>query len=87
MVPRSPVSTHPALQAHYVHPQVCILVSLYNSIILAWSLSYLGHSFDHPLPWSHCPLLKNISVTGEQREREGRESRGRQGHHRARDRE
>ncbi|XP_039734634.1 orphan sodium- and chloride-dependent neurotransmitter transporter NTT5-like [Pteropus medius] len=42
---------------------VCILVSLYNSIILAWSLSYLGHSFDHPLPWSHCPLLKNISVT------------------------
>lgn len=48
-----------------------MLMSLSNSIIIAWSLSYLGHSFHHPLPWSQCPLLKNISVTGEQREREG----------------
>ncbi|XP_015978009.2 orphan sodium- and chloride-dependent neurotransmitter transporter NTT5 isoform X2 [Rousettus aegyptiacus] len=42
---------------------VCMLMSLSNSIIIAWSLSYLGHSFHHPLPWSQCPLLKNISVT------------------------
>lgn len=62
-------------------------MSLYNSIIIAWSLSYLGHSFNHPLPWNQRPLLKNISVTGEQREREGRQSRGRQRHHGARDRE
>lgn len=53
-----------------------MLMSLSNSIIIAWSLSYLGHSFHHPLPWSQCPLLKNISVTGEQRER-GRERAGR----------
>lgn len=71
VVPRSPVSTHSNPQAHCVHPQVCMLMSLSNSIIIAWSLSYLGHSFHHPLPWSQCPLLKNISVTGEQREREG----------------
>ncbi|XP_070080800.1 orphan sodium- and chloride-dependent neurotransmitter transporter NTT5-like isoform X11 [Equus caballus] len=43
--------------------EVCILVSLYNSVIIVWSLSYLSHSFDHPLPWNECPLVKNINVT------------------------
>ena len=87
VVSRFPVSTHPTPQAHYVHPQVCILVSLYNSIIITWSLSYLGNSFGHPLPWDKCPLVKNSNVTSEEREREGQQSQGRQGHQGARDRE
>ncbi|XP_070080797.1 orphan sodium- and chloride-dependent neurotransmitter transporter NTT5-like isoform X5 [Equus caballus] len=47
----------------YASIMVCILVSLYNSVIIVWSLSYLSHSFDHPLPWNECPLVKNINVT------------------------
>uniref|UniRef100_A0A8D0XTR3 Transporter n=1 Tax=Sus scrofa TaxID=9823 RepID=A0A8D0XTR3_PIG len=40
---------------------VCTLVSLYNSSIVTWSLSYLGNSFDHPLPWNQCPPMKNVT--------------------------
>ncbi|XP_047383174.1 orphan sodium- and chloride-dependent neurotransmitter transporter NTT5-like [Sciurus carolinensis] len=47
----------------YASMLVCILVSLYNSAILSWSLFYLGNSFDYPLPWNYCPLVKNINVT------------------------
>uniref|UniRef100_A0A8C5K8S4 Transporter n=1 Tax=Jaculus jaculus TaxID=51337 RepID=A0A8C5K8S4_JACJA len=32
------------------------LVSLYNSALISWNLFYLGCSFSHPLPWSHCPV-------------------------------
>ncbi|XP_020741348.1 orphan sodium- and chloride-dependent neurotransmitter transporter NTT5-like isoform X9 [Odocoileus virginianus] len=49
--------------AHCVHPQVCVLVSLYNSIIITWSLSYLSNSFSYPLPWDERPLVRNINVT------------------------
>ncbi|XP_005412953.1 PREDICTED: orphan sodium- and chloride-dependent neurotransmitter transporter NTT5-like [Chinchilla lanigera] len=42
---------------------VRILVSTYNSVIISWSLFYLGSSFTSPLPWEHCPLVKNASVT------------------------
>lgn len=62
-------------------------MSLYNSIILTWSISYLGNSFDNSLPWNQCPLVKTINVTGEEREREGQQGHGRQGHQGARDRE
>nr|XP_055225950.1 uncharacterized protein LOC129528598 isoform X2 [Gorilla gorilla gorilla] len=48
------------VSAHRVHPQVCVSVSLYNSTIISWNFFY---SFAHPLPWDHCPLVKNISVT------------------------
>ncbi|CAH7457211.1 orphan sodium- and chloride-dependent neurotransmitter transporter NTT5 [Phodopus roborovskii] len=41
----------------------CVLVSLYNSALISWSLFYLGQSFDYPPPWEHCPMLENISVT------------------------
>ncbi|XP_077887790.1 orphan sodium- and chloride-dependent neurotransmitter transporter NTT5 isoform X1 [Ictidomys tridecemlineatus] len=47
----------------YTSILVCILMSLYNSAVLSWSLYYLANSFDHPLPWDYCPLVKNISVT------------------------
>ncbi|XP_061244960.1 orphan sodium- and chloride-dependent neurotransmitter transporter NTT5-like isoform X3 [Bos javanicus] len=47
----------------YASILVCILVSLYNSIIITWSLSYLSNSFRYPLPWDKCPLVRNINVT------------------------
>ncbi|NWI33794.1 S6A15 protein, partial [Sula dactylatra] len=34
---------------------VCMLVALYYNGIIAWSLLYLAHSFQHPLPWESCP--------------------------------
>ncbi|XP_055469432.1 orphan sodium- and chloride-dependent neurotransmitter transporter NTT5-like [Psammomys obesus] len=36
----------------------CILVSLYNSALMSWSLFYLGHSFDYRLSWEHCSFEK-----------------------------
>lgn len=48
-------------------PQASMLVSLYNSALISWSLFYLGQSFDYPPPWEHCPMVENISVTGEER--------------------
>ncbi|KAM7058629.1 orphan sodium- and chloride-dependent neurotransmitter transporter NTT5-like [Molossus nigricans] len=47
----------------YASILVCILVSLYNSIIISWSLSYLGNSFYHALPWDQCPLATDFNVT------------------------
>ncbi|KAM5133557.1 orphan sodium- and chloride-dependent neurotransmitter transporter NTT5-like [Callospermophilus lateralis] len=47
----------------YTSILVCMLMSLYNSAVLSWSLYYLANSFDHPLPWDYYPLVKNISVT------------------------
>uniref|UniRef100_A0A8D1QUX3 Transporter n=1 Tax=Sus scrofa TaxID=9823 RepID=A0A8D1QUX3_PIG len=38
---------------------VSLLVSLYYNTILAWVLWYLLNSFQHPLPWSTCPLDLN----------------------------
>ncbi|GAB5581788.1 orphan sodium- and chloride-dependent neurotransmitter transporter NTT5-like isoform X1 [Prionailurus iriomotensis] len=47
----------------YASILVCILVSLYNSVIITWSLSYLANSFDNSLPWNQCPLVKTTNVT------------------------
>ncbi|XP_077919706.1 orphan sodium- and chloride-dependent neurotransmitter transporter NTT5 [Halichoerus grypus] len=47
----------------YASILVCILMSLYKSIIITWSLSYLGNSFANFLPWNQCPLVKTINVT------------------------
>uniref|UniRef100_A0A667YQA4 Transporter n=1 Tax=Myripristis murdjan TaxID=586833 RepID=A0A667YQA4_9TELE len=35
---------------------VCFFVALYYNVILAWSLFYLGNSFQYPLPWEQCPV-------------------------------
>ncbi|KAG8009095.1 Sodium-dependent neutral amino acid transporter B(0)AT2 [Nibea albiflora] len=43
-------------------PQVCFFVALYYNVILAWSLFYLGNSFQYPLPWEQCPKQDNITV-------------------------
>ncbi|KAM4530292.1 sodium-dependent neutral amino acid transporter B(0)AT2 [Odontesthes bonariensis] len=34
---------------------VCFYVALYYNVIIAWSIFYLGNSFQYPLPWEHCP--------------------------------
>ncbi|KAJ4940872.1 hypothetical protein JOQ06_027164 [Pogonophryne albipinna] len=41
---------------------VCFFVALYYNVILAWSLFYLGKSFQYPLPWEHCPVEGNVTV-------------------------
>ncbi|XP_039191189.1 orphan sodium- and chloride-dependent neurotransmitter transporter NTT5 isoform X2 [Crotalus tigris] len=38
---------------------VCSFVALYYNVIMAWSLFYLGNSFQFPLPWSDCPGAEN----------------------------
>lgn len=43
------------------YPQVCFFVALYYNVILAWSLFYLGNSFQYPLPWEQCPQQGNIT--------------------------
>nr|XP_020453545.1 sodium-dependent neutral amino acid transporter B(0)AT2-like isoform X2 [Monopterus albus] len=35
---------------------VCFYVALYYNVIIAWSLFYLGNSFQYPLPWEQCPV-------------------------------
>ncbi|XP_049915988.1 sodium-dependent neutral amino acid transporter B(0)AT2-like [Epinephelus moara] len=41
---------------------VCFFVALYYNVILAWSLFYLGNSFQSPLPWEQCPEQGNVTV-------------------------
>lgn len=41
---------------------VCFFVALYYNVILAWSLFYLGNSFQYPLPWEQCPEQGNATV-------------------------
>ncbi|KAM9832316.1 sodium-dependent neutral amino acid transporter SLC6A17-like [Neosynchiropus ocellatus] len=42
---------------------VCFFVALYYNVILAWSLFYLGSSFQSPLPWKECPATGNVTVS------------------------
>ncbi|XP_061613277.1 sodium-dependent neutral amino acid transporter B(0)AT2-like [Phyllopteryx taeniolatus] len=41
---------------------VCFFVALYYNVILAWSLFYLGNSFQSPLPWTTCPEEANVTL-------------------------
>ncbi|KAH0618727.1 hypothetical protein JD844_018172 [Phrynosoma platyrhinos] len=45
--------------------QVCLFVGLYYNVIIGWSIFYFFKSFQYPLPWSECPLLRNGSVASE----------------------
>uniref|UniRef100_A0A8C2PKY4 Transporter n=1 Tax=Capra hircus TaxID=9925 RepID=A0A8C2PKY4_CAPHI len=45
---------------------VSFLVSLYYNTVLTWVLWYLLNSFQHPLPWSACPL--DLNRTGLEQE-------------------
>ncbi|KAJ8261928.1 hypothetical protein GJAV_G00160100 [Gymnothorax javanicus] len=42
---------------------VCFFVALYYNVIIAWSLFYFSQSFQQPLPWHECPLVKNKTST------------------------
>ncbi|KAF4091643.1 hypothetical protein AMELA_G00039240 [Ameiurus melas] len=42
---------------------VCFLVALYYNVIIGWSLFYFSQSFQQPLPWHECPLIKNNTTT------------------------
>ncbi|XP_006809212.1 sodium-dependent neutral amino acid transporter B(0)AT2 [Neolamprologus brichardi] len=39
----------------YSSCMVCFYVALYYNVIIAWSLFYMGNSFQYPLPWEKCP--------------------------------
>ncbi|KAJ7332874.1 hypothetical protein JRQ81_015054 [Phrynocephalus forsythii] len=41
---------------------VCLFVGLYYNVIIGWSIFYFFKSFQYPLPWSECPILKNGSI-------------------------
>ncbi|XP_004602768.1 sodium-dependent neutral amino acid transporter B(0)AT2 [Sorex araneus] len=45
----------------YASCVVCLFVALYYNVIIGWSLFYFSQSFQHPLPWYQCPLVKNAS--------------------------
>ncbi|KAM7386666.1 hypothetical protein PAMA_009332 [Pampus argenteus] len=40
----------------YSSCMVCFYVALYYNVIIAWSLFYMGNSFQYPLPWNQCPI-------------------------------
>ncbi|XP_053174662.1 sodium-dependent neutral amino acid transporter B(0)AT2 [Scomber japonicus] len=42
---------------------VCFFVALYYNVIISWSLFYFSQSFQQPLPWHECPLIKNKTTT------------------------
>ncbi|XP_060636483.2 orphan sodium- and chloride-dependent neurotransmitter transporter NTT5 isoform X1 [Anolis sagrei] len=44
---------------------VCSFVALYYNVIIAWSLFYLGNSFQSPLPWNDCPETVNQTISVE----------------------
>uniref|UniRef100_G1SHJ1 Transporter n=1 Tax=Oryctolagus cuniculus TaxID=9986 RepID=G1SHJ1_RABIT len=54
---------------HYVCPRlggigfssciVCLFVGLYYNVIIGWSIFYFFKSFQYPLPWSECPVVRN----------------------------
>uniref|UniRef100_A0A8C3VUQ3 Transporter n=1 Tax=Catagonus wagneri TaxID=51154 RepID=A0A8C3VUQ3_9CETA len=57
---------------HYVCPRlggigfssciVCLFVGLYYNVIIGWSIFYFFKSFQYPLPWSECPVIRNGTV-------------------------
>ncbi|EAW56432.1 solute carrier family 6, member 17 [Homo sapiens] len=59
---------------HYICPRlggigfssciVCLFVGLYYNVIIGWSIFYFFKSFQYPLPWSECPVVRNGSVAG-----------------------
>ncbi|MBZ3888639.1 Sodium-dependent neutral amino acid transporter SLC6A17 [Sciurus carolinensis] len=59
---------------HYVCPRlggigfssciVCLFVGLYYNVIIGWSIFYFFKSFQYPLPWSECPVIRNGTVAG-----------------------
>lgn len=40
-------------------------MALYYNVIISWSLFYFSQSFQQPLPWQECPLIKTKNLTCE----------------------
>nr|KAF6370590.1 solute carrier family 6 member 15 [Myotis myotis] len=40
---------------------VSLFVSLYYNVIIGWSVFYFSQSFQFPLPWDNCPMVKNAT--------------------------
>lgn len=38
-------------------------MALYYNVIISWSFFYFSQSFQQPLPWHECPLIKNKTFT------------------------
>lgn len=53
------------MPSSFLPTQVCFFVGLYYNVIIGWSIFYFFKSFQYPLPWSECPIVKNGSVAGE----------------------
>ncbi|XP_023591971.1 orphan sodium- and chloride-dependent neurotransmitter transporter NTT5-like [Trichechus manatus latirostris] len=45
----------------YTSFMVCFIEGLVFSLVNCWSLLYLSQSFQFPVPWETCPLVKNSS--------------------------
>uniref|UniRef100_G3U3U2 Solute carrier family 6 member 16 n=1 Tax=Loxodonta africana TaxID=9785 RepID=G3U3U2_LOXAF len=45
----------------YTTFMVCFIEGLCLNVLNCWSLLYLSQSFQFPLPWDKCPLVKNAS--------------------------
>ncbi|XP_034979917.1 sodium-dependent neutral amino acid transporter SLC6A17 [Zootoca vivipara] len=41
---------------------VCLFVGLYYNVIIGWSIFYFFKSFQYPLPWGECPVIRNGTV-------------------------
>uniref|UniRef100_A0A3Q3KYT2 Transporter n=1 Tax=Mastacembelus armatus TaxID=205130 RepID=A0A3Q3KYT2_9TELE len=52
----------------YSSCMVCFFVALYYNVIIAWSLFYMGNSFQYPLPWQQCPVYSFVSSKSTVRE-------------------
>ncbi|XP_070265733.1 sodium-dependent neutral amino acid transporter B(0)AT2 isoform X2 [Myotis yumanensis] len=42
---------------------VSLFVALYYNVIIGWSVFYFAQSFQFPLPWANCPVVKNATHT------------------------
>ncbi|XP_019513685.1 PREDICTED: orphan sodium- and chloride-dependent neurotransmitter transporter NTT5-like isoform X1 [Hipposideros armiger] len=45
----------------YTSFMVCFISGLYFNVLNAWTITYVGESFQIPVSWGHCPLLMNSS--------------------------
>ncbi|KAM9632792.1 orphan sodium- and chloride-dependent neurotransmitter transporter NTT5 [Trichechus inunguis] len=54
----------------YTSFMVCFIEGLVFSLVNCWNLLYLSQSFQFPVPWETCPLVKNSSGFGKKEEKE-----------------
>ncbi|KAM5209433.1 orphan sodium- and chloride-dependent neurotransmitter transporter NTT5 isoform 3-T4 [Hipposideros larvatus] len=50
----------------YTSFMVCFISGLYFNVLNAWTITYVGESFQIPVSWGHCHLLMNSSDFGEE---------------------